>query len=147
MRTMPQETKYTALKPEIITKLPSSIRSSSRALYTRWFEDGWGTEVLGAILGAAMTIILCVLLFKYDGQPVPSFGSVLNTSITLNTVVSILLSVSIPSLLLPVSGAIGQLMWIWFATHSRPIQDVETFSQGGRGALGGARLIWNLCSR
>ncbi|KAI0130352.1 hypothetical protein BJ170DRAFT_681805 [Xylariales sp. AK1849] len=116
-------------------------------LYVRWFEDGWGFEIISTVFGIALIVALCLVLRSYDGEPVPSFGSVLSTSITLNTVVSILISLAIPALLLSVGESIGQLKWMWYSDRDRSLEDLISFDKASRGVLGGAKFLWKLRAR
>lgn len=127
---------YSALEPR---KIP--------AIYKKWFEDGWLFEVFAAILGMVLIIVLCVILRDYNGKPVPSLGSVLNTDVTLNFVVSLLLGFAVPALMLPVAECINQLKWIWFSSADRPLEDLDTFDQSSRGTLGGGAFLWKLRAR
>lgn len=104
-------------------------------------------EALAAVFGMVLIIVLCVILRDYHGQPVPSLGSVLNTDVTLNFVVSLLLGIAIPALMLPVAECVSQFKWIWFSTADRSLEDLNTFDKASRGTLGGAAFLWKLRAR
>lgn len=115
--------------------------------FTRNLTDGWTFEFISTLFGTILIILLCVLLREYDGQPVPSFGSVLNTDITLNFAVSLTLSVAIPALMFPVAECVGQLKWYWFARAPKPLDHLVTFDEASRGIAGGATFLWKMRAR
>lgn len=130
---------YSALEPRKHGRLS--------AIYKRWVEDGWLFEALAAVFGVVLIIVLCVILRDYNGQPVPSLGSVLNTDVTLNFVVSLLLSIAVPALMFPVAECLSQFKWIWFSSGDRSLEDLNTFDRASRGTLGGAAFLWKLRAR
>ncbi|KAF2837174.1 hypothetical protein M501DRAFT_986510 [Patellaria atrata CBS 101060] len=67
---------------------PHNRQQPNFYLYMRWLGNGWFGELVAVLSSCALVIALCVILKKYDGQPLLSFGSFFNSSITLGTLVS-----------------------------------------------------------
>jgi hypothetical protein len=107
-----------------------------QTFYERWFEDWW--------LGELLAVALCVVLAVYDGKTMPSFGTVFNSGITLNTLVSLLSTLSVAAVLVAVQGCIGQLKWLSYSDASRPLRDLETYDEAIRGLAGSFQLLWKL---
>ena len=108
-----------------------------------WWDDWWLPEVFSALTGILAIFGIFIVLKAYDNGPIPNWGSVLNTTITLNTVLSILGTVVKMSLMMPVIECISQLKWPWF-DQGRPLIDLNIFDQASRGPLGSIKLIWRL---
>jgi hypothetical protein len=105
-------------------------------------SDNWTWEIVCALLGTVLVLVLYLVLRQYDGQPAPRFGTVFGTALTLNTVVSIIVAAARAALLLPVAECVGKLKWIWFSKHHRRLSDMSTFDRASRGLLGGLELLW-----
>lgn len=119
-------------------------RSRPTSFYAKSVKNGWLVEVLSVLLGIVALIALCVLLRKYDGKTAPQANAVIGVNITLNTLVSILSTISRAALLLSVSECISQSKWSWFLDRQKPLEDLEVFDQASRGAWGGLNLLWKV---
>lgn len=97
-----------------------------------------------AVCSCVLTVALCTTLKAYQSQPIPTFGTLLNTGITLNTVVSILATLSVASSVVIVQNSIGQLKWLWYVDASRPLADLDTYDSASRGTVGSLQLLWRL---
>lgn len=75
-------------------------------------EDNWIVEIICVILGSVLVVALYFVLKNYDRKPAPRFGSAFGSSLTLNTVVSIIAAAAKILLLYPVAECVGQLRWI-----------------------------------
>jgi hypothetical protein len=141
---------YAAVSDEMAPKTSSPSPQpppSSLNIMTKFFTKAWTFEVVSTLVGTVLTVVLCVLVSSYNGEPVPSFGSVLNTDITLNFVVSLILSIAIPALMLPVASSVAQLKWIWFSRGSRPLDHLEIFDEASRGTIGSMAFLWKMRAR
>lgn len=107
-------------------------------------HNWWLWESLSAVLGILAVVALYEILRAYDQQLVPQWNLPRNTTITLNTVVSILSTVIRGSLLLPIAECISQLKWSWYSKKQRPLADFAAFDSASRGSWGGAQLLWRL---
>jgi hypothetical protein len=98
------------------------------------FSDWWLGEIILWILSAACLIIMTGLLAKSDGKSLPAQAS---SSISINTMVSILSTLSRFALSVPVEACLGQLKWGWFRNQSsRQLIDLEKFDKASRGPWG-----------
>jgi hypothetical protein len=113
-------------------------------LYTRWVEDWWLGELVAVLSNCALIVALCIILEKYDGQQVPSFGTWFNSGITLGTLVSVLTTLAVTMALSTVQECLSQLKWLWYSGASRPLGDVEAYDRASRGLIGSVQLLWKL---
>ena len=90
------------------------------------------------------TIALCKVLKKYDNNAAPNPSKIVGINVTLNTLVSVLSTISRAALLLAVSECISQLKWIWYLNKYRPLEDLDVFNDASRGAWGGLQLLWKI---
>ncbi|KAF2430013.1 hypothetical protein EJ08DRAFT_716244 [Tothia fuscella] len=65
-------------------------------------------------------------------------------SISVNSLISWLSTVSKIWVFIPVTKGLGQLKWVWFAEKERKLTDLETFDSATRGLTGSALLVWKL---
>ncbi|KAF2105545.1 hypothetical protein BDV96DRAFT_655491 [Lophiotrema nucula] len=107
-------------------------------------ENWWLGELVAVLSSCALVVALCIILKKYDGQQVPSFGTWFNSGITLGTLVSLLTTLSVAMALSTVQECLSQLKWLWYSGASRPLGDVETYDRASRGLTGSVQLLWKL---
>ena len=119
-------------------------RSRPTAFHAKYVKNGWLVELLFVLLGIVALIALCVLLKRYDGKAAPRVNAVGDVNITLNTIVSILSTISRAALLLSVSEGISQSKWPWFLDRQKPLEDLDVFDKASRGAWGGLKLLWRV---
>lgn len=128
----------------VSTAKPRSGRSRPTAFHAKYIKNGWLVELLSVLLGIAAVVALCLLLKRYDGKPAPRTNTVVGLNITLNTLVSILSTISRAALLLSVSECISQSKWSWYLDGPRPLEDLDIFDKASRGASGGLQLLWKV---
>ena len=107
-------------------------------------EDWWILEIFSAIIGVLALLAICLILWRYDQKPLPEWGSVFGSSITLNSILAILGATSKAALMLPVIECISQLKWSWFRDEPQPLASFSRFDNASRGWYGGFLLIWRL---
>lgn len=112
--------------------------------HERLIGDGWAGEILALLCSCACVIALCITLKNYDHQPVPSFGPVFDSGITLGTVISLLSGLAVATALTVVQECLSQLKWLWYSGRSRPLCDMETYDQASHGLTGSLQLLWKL---
>jgi hypothetical protein len=110
----------------------------------RWLENWWLGEFVAVLSSCALVVALCIILKKYDGQPVPWFGTYFNSAITLGTLVSLLTTLAVAMALSTVQECLSQLKWLWYSGASRPLADVEAYDRASRGLTGSVQLLWKL---
>ena len=143
MAASPQEGLLKANDSQSKTYQPLG-RSRATSLYAKFVKNGWLVELLSLLLGIAALIALCALLNHYNKNPAPRLNPVIGYNITLNTLVSILSTISRAALLLSVSECISQSKWSWFFDRQRPLEDLDVFDKASRGAWGGLNLLWRV---
>lgn len=95
-------------------------------------------ELLTWLLGTAFVLIIIALLASFHGKPISHWKS----SISINTIVSVLSQAAVSALLFSVSGCIGQMKWIWYQ-NSRRLDDLHYFDLASRGPEGSLRFLTN----
>jgi hypothetical protein len=113
-------------------------------LYRRLVDDGWLWELTAAGGSCALAIVLCVVLWRYDGRPEPELRSMVDVGITLGTVVALLATVSVAMAVAAVQECLSQVKWLWYHRRPRPLADLERYDQASRGSWGSLRLLLRL---
>ncbi|GAP83960.1 hypothetical protein SAMD00023353_0602720 [Rosellinia necatrix] len=112
------------------------------------WSSTWALEILFIICSGLLLGFTALILGWYNHKPVPKFVD----GITLNTIVSILITISKTLLLAAMASAIGQLKWQWFEhAEGRRALDIQLFDAASRGPLGSAIFlttghVWSLAS-
>lgn len=140
---IPTET-YELIQPHRIsngdTRLPGQPRSRTNprrwSSFRRAVTNLWVFEILCWLLALGCLTTIIALLYSFNGQRVPEWAS----GITLNAVVSILATVTVFSLMVPVAAGLGQLKWLRMR-HKRPLMDFELIENAGRGPAGSILLL------
>ena len=83
--------------------------SCTATFHAKWVQDWWLAELLSAFIGIVAIVALYILLNHYHNREAPLGNTVFSVNITLNTLISILSTISKAALLLPVSACISQL--------------------------------------
>ncbi|KAJ5181207.1 hypothetical protein N7491_000762 [Penicillium cf. griseofulvum] len=110
---------------------------------TTWniISDLFIWEILAMALSSAFLVAIIVILTHYDDRPQPTW------TLSLNSVISWLSTVSKGCVLFSITEGIGQLKWVWFTRKSRPLVDLSIFDGASRGLYGCAGLVWRLRAR
>lgn len=107
----------------------------------------WWIEIGASVLSIVTMFVLIAVLSLQDGKPIQTWD---HGNVTINTVVAAISTLNRISLMFPVSGAISQAMWIWFAGSKKSercqsrLEDLEVFDEASRGAWGSLQLLWRL---
>lgn len=103
-----------------------------------WWQDSWALEYLAlSVSMASMVAIFSILLYFHDKSL-----DIWNSSLSVNTVLSILATVLKSFALLATASALGQLKWVWYSTSPRPLHNFQVFDSATRGPLGALVLLW-----
>jgi hypothetical protein len=103
-------------------------------------SDGWLKEIAACLVSIASAVAIFVLLLSYDHKPIPSFSH----DVTLNGIIAALTILMESMLLVPVSAAVGQLKWNWFASQYRPMGGLDAFDDVSRGPWGSVKMLFSL---
>lgn len=107
-------------------------------------DDTWLFELLGLALGLlAFSGVICIFAF-YDDQPLTRWKP---SSISINTVVSILGNTTRASLAFVISTCIAQGKWNWFKRHSDHLIAFDRLEDASKGLWGSLRLLSCLVKR
>ncbi|KAK5109052.1 hypothetical protein LTR62_007600 [Meristemomyces frigidus] len=104
--------------------LPGKVDSSYGSRWRRRTQDTCIFELASLLLSAAAFSTLVAILSLYDGKPLSNFVS----STTINTVISVLITLAEFSLVFPVSEALCQHQWMHMrGTESggKPVSDLQ----------------------
>lgn len=103
-------------------------------------------EIVCVVLSMTCIITLAIILKIYDGRllsewnaAIPPGNDPLNISI--NTIVSIIGTVSKSLLIASIGSGLSQSKWIWFASRKRSLLDFKAFEDASRDPLGSLRLL------
>ncbi|KID61446.1 hypothetical protein MAN_09211, partial [Metarhizium hybridum] len=106
------------------------------------FWKVWILEMACILLSFSTFILIVMVLSKFDQQSVPD----LPLKVTLNTMLSFLVTLAKAAFMFPVSIAISRAQWSWFL-QERPLYDFHVFDQASRGTWGSLVLLWRIrCS-
>ncbi|KAJ5112561.1 hypothetical protein N7532_000606 [Penicillium argentinense] len=95
------------------------LSSAEQALLQSQIRGFWGSswafEILGCLTSIAFLIAIIVVLFKYDGRPMPDWPY----GITLNALVSVLSTVMKATMAFVLTECLAQLKWSWFHSGNK----------------------------
>jgi membrane protein YdbS with pleckstrin-like domain len=93
-------------------------------------------ELLNWIAALGLLVAIAVLLYEYDGHPIPDwpFG------ITLGALVSLLASFFTFALMGIITPAFSQVKWLWFRKE-RKMADFEYIENASRGPMASLMLL------
>lgn len=99
----------------------------------------WTWETLSWLTALCFMAATVTVLVVYDQKTIPQW----HWGLTINALVSVLVTFTRSALMVPVSEAIGQLKWLWFRDQ-RILEDFEKFDDASRGPWGSLGLLWRL---
>jgi len=121
-------------KDLLTDKEPAQVPSSKRYRIF-WY---WKWELAELLLAVGLLAAITSLLLHFNQQRVPDWGYTINLSTLLALLATIL-----RALIVTVTGQIiSQAKWAWyFGDRPRPLQHLQDFDSGSRGARGSALLL------
>lgn len=102
----------------------------------------WIFEIGSAVVSLLALIATGVILLHEDGKPLTAW----TFSLSLNTIISILGTVSRAFLAYSISSCIGQSKWNWFRRQEDRLITFDRFDEASRGPVGSMKLIFGLRS-
>ncbi|KAI9882028.1 MAG: hypothetical protein M1823_006248 [Watsoniomyces obsoletus] len=99
--------------------------------------SSWSPEIASYCISTVSLCAIVAVVQTRDGKPLPDWGDF----ITINFLVSVLTAILKAGLLMPVSEAVSELKWLWFA-KPRPANDMEDFDRASRGPRGALRFLF-----
>ena len=104
----------------------------------------WWFEVISLFVCiAAFGGAICVLAI-YQGEPISRWKS---ATISLNTVLSVLATISRASLAFVVGACIAQGKWNWFGKYGDQLIHFDRLDDASKGLYGSFRLLWSFFRR
>jgi hypothetical protein len=120
-----------------------SFRKRCRATWRRFSLDTWLQELLSIAISFICLAALVILLFHYDHKPIREWTA----GITLNAVISILITILDAALALPLASGFGQLKWVLLKRKKQILQDVQQLDYASRSTTGSFTLLLSLRGR
>jgi hypothetical protein len=112
-------------------------QNSSPGRPRRTVSHFWLAEFLSWVIASGIFVAIAILLFTFDGHQAPDWPY----GITLGALVSLLATIAIFLLTVPVTSGLGQIKWIWFRSEPHEIIDFEVIEEAGRGPMGSFMLL------
>lgn len=103
-------------------------------------QDSWWPEVFSLALGVACLVALVALLLVFEKKPIRDWHG----GITMNAVISIIVTGMDSALALPLASSFGQLKWIAMKRNATPLPKVQQFDSASRSASGRISLLLSL---
>lgn len=107
-----------------------------------FWGSSWTFEIIGSIISIAFLVGIIVVLFKYDGQPMPDWPY----GITLNALVSVLSTVMKASMAFVLTECLAQLKWSWFHSGNK-LSDLALLDAASRGVAGAFFVLFRFLPR
>jgi len=127
------------MRENSLTATPTSTFN----VFTRLTTDWWLVELLSCLLSLLTCAAVIIVLTSFDGRPLPNWPY----NVTLNSFLALLTTIAKAGLMIPITEALSQLKWVWFAQKRRPLVDFQTFDEASRGLIGGFKLLGTLKGR
>ncbi|CAM1501992.1 Fc.00g039760.m01.CDS01 [Cosmosporella sp. VM-42] len=107
-------------------------------------EHSWLLEIAALLTSIAAFGCVLYLLLYYNERPLSEWKS---STLSLNTVVSVLSVISRATLGFIVSACIAQCKWNWFGKRQEQLITFDRLDDASRGPGGSARLLWSMKTR
>ncbi|KAL7274582.1 hypothetical protein RUND412_002505 [Rhizina undulata] len=102
----------------------------------------WTWEWISMVVSFCAIVGSVVLLKMFDNRPLPHWAYSKH-GLSLNTILSVLSTISRTYLLIPLDECMGQLMWIKFAENEyRPLVNIKHFDLATRSVSGAVKLMF-----
>ena len=128
-------------EPETSDRTKARPLSTAEQVFLQSQAHGfWGTswtwEILSCLTSIVFFIAIIVVLWKYDGKPMPDWPY----GITLNALVSVLSTIMKATMAFIVAESLAQLEWSWFRGGNK-LSDLAMLDAGSRGAMGSLLVL------
>ena len=102
--------------------------------------DWWLLELSAVCLSVGSTAAVVGVVTQFHNRPLEDWPY----RLTINTLVSFLISLSEGAMLLVVASALSPVKWLWFyGSKARSLNDIQVIDSATRGHLGALQLIWH----
>lgn len=103
---------------------------------------GWSWEIVSCVIAAGSLVGIFVVLYEFDGQPTPDWPY----GITLNALISVLVTIMKAAMAFPITEALSQLKWSWF-NEGNKLSDLALLDAASRGAVGALVVLFRFLPR
>lgn len=127
-----------AVSDDELRTVLSTKESGKLAMLIAFGKNFWVWEVVALLIGTFALIGLVIILAEYNNKPLVNA----NFGLTLNAVISALVSLSEFALVYAVAEVISQRKWIAYQlSRPRSLRDFQTFDEASRGPWGALKLL------
>lgn len=98
----------------------------------------WTWELLSCLLAIGALIGILVVLKQFNGKSLQDWPY----HFTINTLVSILVTIIKVAIVVPLAEGISQLKWSWYKRRENALADMVVFDSASRGIFGASRLLF-----
>ena len=103
----------------------------------RIINEWWTLEIGGAVLSLACLGGILIICAYLKDKPLSHWRS----SISANSVISTLTTLSKAGILVSLSGTISQCKWIYYQENSQRLGNIDVFHEASQGALGALNFL------
>lgn len=103
---------------------------------------GWSWEIVSCVIAIGSLAGIIVVLYVFDGQSTPDWPY----GITLNALISVLVTVMKAAMAFPITEALSQLKWSWF-NEGNKLSDLALLDAASRGAVGAVVVLFKFIPR
>ncbi|RAH47416.1 DUF3176 domain-containing protein [Aspergillus brunneoviolaceus CBS 621.78] len=103
---------------------------------------GWVFEIVSCVIAVGALVAIIVVLHTYDGKPMPDWPY----GITLNALVSLLVTVMKAAMVYPITEGLSQLKWSWFNRQNK-LNDLAVLDAASRGAVNAVFVLFRFLPR
>lgn len=107
-----------------------------------FWGSSWTFEILGCVTSIVFLVAIIVVLFNYDGRPMPDWPY----GITLNALVSVLSTVMKTTMAFVLTECLAQLKWSWFHSGNK-LSDLALLDAASRGVAGAVFVLFRFLPR
>lgn len=109
---------------------------------TGFWGSSWTFEIIGCVVSIGFLIAIIVVLFEYDGKPMPDWPY----GITLNALISVLSTVMKATMAFVLTECLAQLKWSWFHSGNK-LSDLAALDAASRGVGGAVFVLFRFIPR
>lgn len=93
--------------------------------------------MLSCLLALGALVGIFVVLKRFDGRALKDWPY----SITINTLLSVLVTVIKAAIVVPLAEGISQLKWTWYKKRDHALGDVALYDVASRGIFGALKFV------
>ncbi|KAL4966557.1 DUF3176 domain-containing protein [Aspergillus stella-maris] len=134
----PPETPREARQRPLSSAEQAYLQSQTRPFW----GTSWTLEILGCLTSIVFLVAIIVVLYSYDGKPMPKWPY----GITLNALVSVFSTIMKASVAFILTESLSQLKWSWFSAGNK-LSDLALLDAASRGFIGALTVLFRFIPR